>query len=151
MQIPQHTNEYFTVKYSHYEAETQIMLSMLKSTSTTKDSPHTYFILKENLPTILSAQCFNPKNLNFAEEVKETEWGHLFEHILLEYLCIEKINMGYRQATHNGETVWKYHKPNDFHIKIDAGTKDEAIWDICFYRTIALMKKILAQKKQAVS
>src|ERR1700737_3152384 len=66
--------------------------------------------LKEYLPNVLMTQCYNEDNLPFALEVRNTEIGHLFEHILLEYLCQLKIAKGFAKAEFAGRTRWNWIK-----------------------------------------
>jgi hypothetical protein len=59
----------------------------------TSTIPATSLQLALHLPSIFGCNCFNDGNKSFGEECKNTELGHLFEHIMLEYLCIEKMKM----------------------------------------------------------
>jgi hypothetical protein len=51
----------------------------------TKYLPKTHRILKTMVPQVLKTQCFNDSNLPFNVEVRDTEIGHMFEHIILEF------------------------------------------------------------------
>ncbi|KKR25220.1 MAG: hypothetical protein UT56_C0002G0034 [Candidatus Levybacteria bacterium GW2011_GWB1_39_7] len=53
----------------------------------TDQLPKTFEILNKMLPSIFKSKCYNDKNLPFFIEVRSTEIGHLFEHIMLEYIC----------------------------------------------------------------
>lgn len=58
------------------------------------------------LPEIYEAECDNPSNLSFKTEMLQTETAHLFEHILLEYLCKEQLASGKLYADYSGRTFW---------------------------------------------
>ncbi len=120
---------------------------MLSYTSiiNTRDIPFTYTILEKQLPSILIAQCFNDEGLPFSQEVKMTEIGHLFEHIMLEYLCILKLANGHSKATFRGETNWNWKRDlrGTFHIHINAGIKHEEIFDEALTNSIELLVKIM--------
>src|SRR4051812_19075040 len=99
---------------------TFIKMSLFTDYYHTNSLPQTSPILQEELPPVLKTQCFNELNLPFSSEVKNTEIGHLFEHILLEYLCQEKIADGYKKASFRGVTRWnwKNEAKGTFHIMI---------------------------------
>lgn len=92
----------------------------------TKDIPHTKKFLQEVFPTVLKTECFNDSHLPFYEEVNQTEIGHLFEHILLDQLCILKIKSGETSAVFNGNTSWNWQKYpyGSFQILVDIGKKE---------------------------
>lgn len=92
----------------------------------TSDIPQTLEFLTNNCPSVLRTQCFNDKNLPFSLEVKETEIGHLFEHILIDKLCTLKIKNGAKSAILNGNTSWNWQKNpyGSFQILIDLGQND---------------------------
>src|SRR5258707_8329129 len=83
---------------------TKIIMTMCNGKINTNTIPQTERILKKLLPTVLSTTCYNAENLPFAIEVRNTETGHLFEHILLEYLCQQKLAKGHNTATFSGTT-----------------------------------------------
>ena len=95
---------------------------------------------------MLLTQCFNDDGLPFRMEVKHTEIGHLFEHILLEYLCQGKIAKGAQRASYSGNTKWNWIKEprGTFHIRLSCGMKDADILPAAMDKTISLMKVILA-------
>lgn len=142
------TTKHFSVRHKRYRTKTHIQLQMLHDAESTKDIPHTYDLLEANLPSILHSKCFNPKNLTFADEVRETEWGHLFEHILLEYLCLEKMKAGADSANFDGETAWDIENTKDFFITISAGSIDEEVLHRGLQKTIDLFHDIFETKKQ---
>jgi hypothetical protein len=107
--------------------------------------PHTFDLLAQELPCILSATCFNPKNLPFSIELKQTEVGHLLEHILLEYLCEEKINFGAcNSATFDGFTTWYVDDPSEFKITIEKTAKDNIYFIRALNQSVSLLTKIFS-------
>ncbi len=115
--------------------------------------PETLFILKQHLPSILMAQCFNDEEIPFAIEVQKTELGHLFEHILLEYLCKLKLANGSTEASFSGRTYWNWKKDprGTFHIVIRTGYANAAIFPLALEQTIQLMKILLHSIQLSVS
>lgn len=102
-------------------------------------------ILKQLLPSIFCCECFNSENLPFSKELHNTETGHLFEHILLEYMCKIKKIEGFRDVEFKGKTTWDWNieKEGIFHINVNAGLSDRVIFDKALYLSIALMEHIL--------
>lgn len=113
----------------------------------TNQIPHIVQYLKHAFPSVLTTQCFNDQNLPFSQEVKDTEIGHLFEHILLEELCLLKIQRGSRCATFNGITNWNWVKEpqGTFHIEIDSTYKDADILVEALDKTLKLVEIIIPQ------
>lgn len=84
----------------------------------TQAIPHLSMVLQQYIPQIFSAMCFNEKNLPFDKELLNTEVSHLLEHILLEFLCEEKLSSGETQASYDGVTRWYKDTPENFEILI---------------------------------
>jgi hypothetical protein len=107
--------------------------------------PKTKNILKKTLPTVLLTECFNSEGLAFSKEVKNTEIAHLFEHILLEYLCLEKISQGFSSASFSGRTHWNWIKypKGSFFITITIEKTDLKFLPISIEKSINLLEKIL--------
>ncbi len=138
----------FSLNVDSQKDSIHIQMLMKTSCMTTTSMPETTTILKSILPSILVSRCYNDRNIPFADEVMSTELGHLFEHILLEYLCILKIAKGAKEAIFNGWTDWDWGKEpsGTFHITIDIGQDDEDIAGEGIQQTIKLFKMILNQK-----
>lgn len=132
-------SDYYNLKIKHKEDQTIINMDIIGDILTTKQLPLTTKILNQVLPNIFNCQCFNNDELTFKREVKNTELGHLFEHILLEYLCRFKIESGYKTARYRGETSWdwKKFKKGIFDIDVSISNREKSI----FYR--ALEKSII--------
>jgi hypothetical protein len=110
----------------------------------TKELVWTKDILRYQLPSILESQCFNESGLGFANELQATETGHLFEHILLEYLCLGKIERGATRACHRGRTSWNWYvQPwGTFLIYVDVAKRDKEIFIEALAKSILLMRQI---------
>lgn len=107
--------------------------------------PHTHTFLKERFPSVLRTRCFNDQELPFIQEVQRTEIGHLFEHILLEYLCKFKLRAGHRKAIFSGTTSWNWIKEKEgvFHIEVDAREEDLAYFHAAFSEAIKLTEDLI--------
>jgi len=129
---------------------TKIVLQALSNQIDTAHLPSIVDQLQRHLPSVLLTTCFNDENLPFLVEVKKTEIGHLFEHILLDYLCQLKIAKGYNSAVFSGRTRWNWIKEprGKFHIRLNCGTKDADIFPLAIEKTIALMKTLLLLQLQ---
>lgn len=75
----------------------------------TKSFPTTYSVLAQNIPSIFENECFNEEGIPFSHEVKSTEIGHLFEHLILEFLKLEHLSE-YGDADISGFTEWDWEK-----------------------------------------
>jgi hypothetical protein len=111
----------------------------------TKQLPSTTKILGEILPSIFNCRCFNNEELPFKTEAKDTELGHLFEHILLEYMCRFKIDSGYKTAKYRGETSWNWNKSKRgvFDIDISISNREKNIFYKALEKSIILINLIL--------
>jgi hypothetical protein len=143
---PTYTSELFTLSVMQRKTKTYIHMQMANDVVNTRDLSNTYQILETMLPQVLLSQCFNEENLPFSMEVRQTEIGHLFEHILLEYLCLLKLEKGCkRHATYQGVTQWNWRVDpwGTFHIHISTGTHDIPIFAEALEKTIHLVSLIL--------
>jgi hypothetical protein len=145
-------DDLFSLMVEHHAQNTRITMKLFTPTVNTRDIPWTYSFLKKNLPGILSAKCFNEENLPFAIEVRKTEIGHLFEHILLEYLCQEKLLKGYDRAMFSGNTKWNWKRDpwGMFHIYINMHASDTDIFPTALKKSIALLTMIIRNEKTAL-
>ncbi len=107
--------------------------------------PQTLQLLYENLPSVLKTKCFNEKNIPFREEVVRTELGHLFEHMFLEYLSLEKLLSGHRSALFKGRTDWNWNEDarGVFHLKVTVPEEDLIFLSAALKKTITLFETIL--------
>ena len=111
----------------------------------TKYLPHTLTVLRRTLPGVLRTECFNYKHISFKKEVQQTEIGHLFEHILLEYLCLEKIKEGHDDIVFNGKTRWNWIKNpyGSFEIEVDVKVEDLRIFIKALKKSLRLTQNII--------
>lgn len=111
----------------------------------TDDLPATFSILETQLPTVLQTKCFNDWGLPFIEEVKATTMGHLFEHIALDYLCIDKIQSGSKGAKFSGHTIWNWDKfpEGSFLVCLEIKPEDQQFLLTALPKTINLTESIL--------
>lgn len=135
----------FSLDVTQRKASTTIVMQMLYNQVNTREIPHIVEILNAYLPNVLRTQCFNDDGFPFSVEVKHTEIGHLFEHILLEYLCQGKIAKGASRASYSGNTKWNWVRDprGKFHIKLSCGIKDADILPAALDKTINLMQIVL--------
>ena len=143
-------NEFFSLDGYIGEYSTELFFLLHTPTFTTEDLPLTVPLLKKHLPSILKCRCFNNRSLPFSEEVKNTEVAHLYEHILLEYLCDLKLSPTTPQVSFKGETRWNWR--NDpfgaFRIAINIGTMDQDILHQAIEKANVLMLKIYNEYNQ---
>lgn len=143
-----YTNLLFSLALHQDSKRTQITMRLFTFVVNTGYVPDTYRVLQEYLPTVLRAKCFNQGNLPFKEEVRKTEIGHLFEHVLIEYICQLKLLEGVH-SVHNGVTEWNWQCDNKgvFHITVDAGNSEEDIFFSALEKSILLMNTILQSSR----
>jgi len=108
--------------------------------------------LTKKVLNIFSCECFNPHGNAFKKEVVNTETGHLFEHILLEFLCDEKLKYGYRQVEYNGMTQWnwKEEKPGVYNICIDVSSNEYEILTQALSKTLDVINGLIDDRHLAV-
>lgn len=70
------------------------------------------------LPTLGEHECVNRRNLAFAEELTQTELGHVFEHVVLEVLSL-------RGLSTRGQTTWNWERDpiGTYHVSIHTGKR----------------------------
>lgn len=133
----------------HEFKTTDICIEMIMQVSQTHcwtdDLPDTFSILETNMPSVLQTKCFNDWDLPFVEEVKATSMGHLFEHIALDYLCVEKISGGSKSAKFSGHTIWNWDKypEGSFLICLEVKPDDQRFLLSALPKTINLTETIL--------
>lgn len=120
-------------------------ITLLTTHLNTRSFPLTLPLLKKHLPSIFTSECFNPLGLPFAQEVLDTQTGHLFEHILLEYLCQEKLKQGSGCATFTALTTWNWSvdQMGCFHIQVNLGLSNHRLLLPALKKSIRLFNKII--------
>lgn len=141
----------YSINIKHRVKSTEIVLEIDDGPLSTSFLPHTYGVLQKELPHIFASTCFNDDDIPFRKEVLSTETGHLFEHILLEYLSSEKIRQGFSVATYSGETYWNWKKERRgrFHITVSAGTNEIDLFYSALQNSLKLFRKIMWNKVDA--
>lgn len=141
-------SDYFSLNIRHKEKNTNIVLKLGIPFVHTNNIPDTISILKKELPGVLETECFNDNSIPFEVEARNTEIGHLFEHILLEYLCQIKSSANSGEFCFNGETTWnwKRDKFGTFHISISAGHADVKVFYLALEKSIYLLEKIIKSR-----
>lgn len=147
------SNEYYSFDVKQHTNSAAITMIMLTSYVTTAYTPQAHSILKKRLPSIMRSKCFNENNYAFPEEVKNTEIGHLFEHIILEHLSQLKLSQGVKNPVYNGLTSWNWAKKERgvFHIEIDAGLEDKEIFGIAVQMSSKLLNEILRSVQKEIN
>lgn len=129
------------------EAKFGIRLTMVlfMESLTTRYFPGTYLTLSQHLPRIFRSRCFNQGHLPFEQEVQDTEMGHLFEHILLEYLCELKISRGASRAVFKGETWWDWRisRRGTYNIDIQSFNLDRKLFNEALRKAVKLFNFII--------
>ncbi len=139
----------FSLTITQKQTKTCIIMDVHYYKLNTEGIPAVTKLLKKKLPSVLRTTCYNDLGLPFREEVRNTEIGHLFEHILLEYLCQYKIAKGARRATYTGKTNWDWTRDpmGKFYITLSCGKRERDIFHPALMQTVSLMKIILQYKK----
>ena len=114
----------------------------------TKDFPDTTKILRKLCPRVLKTKCFNDQNLPFREEVKHTEIGHLFEHIVLAYLSQLYSSQGILNVTFNGQTSWDWNvdAKGTFHVYVTPVNMVPGLLQEAIHKAIVVTEFILKSR-----
>lgn len=124
---------------------TEITIQFFTTYYTTHEIPGTIAVLETLLPRIFRHKCFNSGKLAFKKEAANTELGHLFEHILLEFLCINKFKEGQIDFNLKGLTEWNWlQDPRGiFYISLNTRREDIFVLQQALLQTQNLMEIIL--------
>ena len=135
----------FTLLMRKCEVDTKLIMKLHVDIINTRELPKAYQIINDYLPSVLKSTCYNEYKFPFFKEVLETEVGHLFEHILIEYLCLLKINEGFDEAEYTGLTKWnwKIYSKGTFHITVSAGSNDNLRLSNALQYSISLINTIM--------
>lgn len=135
----------FSLDLSETKFGVRLTMALCTESLTTRFFPGTYLILSQHLPRIFKSRCFNQGNLPFCREVQDTEMGHLFEHILLEYLCELKISRGASRAIFRGETWWDWRvsRRGTYFIDIQSFSLDKKLFNEALRKSIKLFNIII--------
>lgn len=120
-----------------------LKLKISKYSLKTSQFPKTALILNKYLPTIFRNKCFNNANIPFVQEVLNTEISHLFEHVLLENMCLIKIKY-VDSVAYDGRTFWDIDQNNgEYRIEIQCHLYDWPIFIKALSKSIQLMDLIM--------
>ena len=138
-------SDFFHLSFKHRIQTLRMVMLCNTPYLSTHLLPQTSRILKKRLPTVLLTDCFNEHSLPFKTEVKRTEIAHLLEHLLLEYLCLEKIAAGFSSASYSGRTHWNWLKypRGSFFITITMEKTDLKFLPAALEKSITLLEEIL--------
>lgn len=147
-----HSSPAFTLDISFNADSALIGMQVHSSHVTTDTIPNTKSLLKQFCPSVLKTRCFNDLDLPFDKEVMNTELGHLFEHILIDYLCEEAISDGAKSAKFNGTTKWNWNKQprGFFEINISLEKAQAKLLTQAMARTIEVMESLFSFDYEAV-
>lgn len=136
----------FILTAVHTDHETQLTMELLCDIVNTRDIPDTSHFLENHMPGVLNTQCFNEHNYSFKEEVKQTEIGHLFEHLVLDELCRLKVKSGAQRASFSGLTSWNWEQDprGVFHITIDIGHNEGTIFKEAIQKCVQVIESLLS-------
>lgn len=116
----------------------------------TEDLPCTLAVLEKRIPTIFTNHCRNGKGYTFKREAKNTEVGHLFEHLILENLKLLALKKR-KTADYRGVTSWDWsnNRRGSFDIVVYSGKKDKKLFSIAFAKSVRIMEEIFGIKQRA--
>lgn len=145
-----YSTEEFTLSIKLAKTRTKIIMALKQDIFNTRELPQTYACLQRSLPSVLQSTCYNEDNYPFQTEVLHTEIGHLFEHILIENLCLLKLAQEYKSVEYSGVTKWNWivYPKGSFHITISAGQTDRNIFAEAMGKSIALVTTIINSSQQ---
>lgn len=123
------TTANFSLQIRYKAHTTVLIMQFFNEAISTRQFPYTLQLLEQHAPKVLQTKCFNPLNLSFREEVVNTELGHLFEHILIQFLCEETIIAGADAALFDAETEWNWRRypKGNFKIVVQGKVKKEIL------------------------
>lgn len=135
----------FKFDLTHQSLKTIIKIQFFTSFFNTRQIPFVLAYLKRSYPQVLKTLCFNYKNLPFCEEVTATEFGHLFEHLLISKIYDIKKEGGEKNFVVQGKTQWdwKNETRGTFNIDIIITDKDRSILNSAISETVFLMEEII--------
>ncbi len=136
----------FTISLRCKHTSTILIMQFFNDAISTRQLPHTLRLLQQHAPRVLKTKCFNPLNVTFRKEVVNTELGHLFEHILLSYLCEETIQAGATCALYDGVTYWNWNRYPKGNFKIVISQKlNKLILQRALVRSVQLTELLFTQ------
>ena len=146
-------NTYFDLAVTPKKHQIHVLMQLHITDVTTTHMDDVITLLQTHLPSVLTSTCFNEEQLPFSQEVKSTEIGHLFEHIMLEYLCQGKMREGYTEALFAGITTWDWNKDTygTFHITLHMTKNEHIYFSRALKKSILLLQHILVYHQNRAS
>lgn len=128
------------------KSQTHIDMLLHSPHLTTKNLPETQRILRKYAPSVLCTTCHNDNNFPFRKEVCDTEVGHLFEHLIIDYLSQNDNAKRRFDRTYYGVTEWnwKTEPRGTFHITLSAGKRDQTLLYKAISESYQILEKILS-------
>ncbi len=138
-------DDLFVINIKQRRTHTEITLQLLTDDVLTEKLPQVSSLLEQFIPQIFEHNCFNGAQLSFAQEVKNTEIGHLFEHVLLEYISQIKFTREKKQTGLKGETYWDWNSEprGTFHIVLSLSREESDVLLEALGKGVHLLKIIL--------
>ena len=132
------SNNYFSIDVRFRKNSVVMSMKVVEDFYHTRLFKNVVSFLQKNVPDVLETKCYNPDHLPFCEEVKSTEFGHLFEHMLISQLCEEVISAGGKDARYRANTSWNWKKNpfGTFEITINSKV-DEQLFSTALHKTAA--------------
>lgn len=139
-------SSYFSLRYALYHKRVKLTFVVQPEFASTSSLPYTSDFLQTNCPGVLDTQCHNYDHLPFREEVKKTELGHLFEHLLLTCMRDEKEKAGQTNFCISAQTDWNWRKQEKgiFHIKVAIEDMDEKMFALALFTSCRTMQGLLS-------
>ncbi len=138
----QSANFQYQTLIHHQHAD--LIMNFPKACWSTTCFPEMYHFLQVRQPSVLETTCFNDENLTFSEEVKQTEMGHLFEHLVIDQLCQLKAKTD--DAEFEGCTEWNWWKYpiGSFKVTININHQDQKYLDHALRTSEQLIEDLYA-------
>ena len=119
------------------------------------DRFHTYWLpglperVIEAMPSIIAdgLVCHNPRHEPFSEEIKHTETGHLFEHVVLGYMLENDIYKGRSDVHLKATTSWNWDREprGVFHLRFWGRDFRRVAFVSAVEQALALLNPLLAE------
>jgi hypothetical protein len=137
---------------SHHLFSSQIEMTMLSCHHTTASLPHTLQALQLLAPSVLGTTCHNDHHLPFVKEVTDTEMGHLFEHLILDYLAHSEPANLKTDRIYKGVTEWNWNvnPMGTFSITISVGRKEQKRLQQAIAWSCDVLQKLFEQQEEIV-
>ncbi len=119
--------DFCSLSFDYQPEQTIIDMALTIPHVTTATMPQTFLFLEKFAPTVLLTTCHNDLDLSFAEEVKDTELGHLFEHLVLDHLARHDRSDSVMPRIYTGTTDWNWYinPRGTFSITLSVGENEK--------------------------